>query len=77
MTLKEKFLNIKYLNELSNDEIVELINVYFIENKDKEVFKHYNKITKGYDYKKSKEILDRKLEHGFEIPWLLRKEKFN
>ena len=26
MTLKEKFLNIKYLNELSNDEIVELRN---------------------------------------------------
>ena len=43
MTLKEKFLNIKCLNEFSNDEIVELINVYFIENKDKDVIKHYNK----------------------------------
>lgn len=74
MTLKEKFLNTRKLNELSKDEIVELINVFFIENKDKEVIKHYNKITKDYDYKKSKEKLDKELEQGFEVPWLLRKK---
>lgn len=73
MNLKDKFLNTKRLDELSEREFVELMNNYGM--KDEEVARHYQELTKNFDYEESDRKFKKELEHGFEVPWLLRKNK--
>ncbi len=71
MSLKEEYLKIKNINEITPKQAVEFYNE--LDWKDKEVLEHYKTLTKDIDYEKADEKLKEELEHGFEIPWLLRK----
>ena len=73
MTLKEQYLSIKNIDVITPDQEIMFYNE--LDWKDEEILKHYQFLTRNINYKKAKEKLDKELEHGFEAPWLLRKEK--
>lgn len=75
MGLKEEYLSIKNIDDITPEQEVKFYNE--LDWKDEEILKHYRFITKDVDFEKEDEKLKEDLEHGFEIPWLLRKEKFN
>ncbi|MDO4282355.1 MAG: hypothetical protein Q4D02_01850 [Clostridia bacterium] len=72
MTLKEQYLSIKNIKEITPEQ--EIIFYNELDWKDKEILKHYQILTKDIDYEESNKTLKEELEHGFEISWLLRKE---
>lgn len=72
MTLKEKYLKIKNINDITPEEEVQFYNE--LDWKDDEILKHYNYLMRDVDFEKEDEELKKDLEQGFEVPWLLRKE---
>ena len=88
MGLKEEYLSIKNIDDITPEQEVkfyneldwkdeEILDSYIYSYYNEEILKHYRFLTKDVDFEKEDEKLKEDLEHGFEIPWLLRKEKFN
>lgn len=73
MSLKEEYLKIRNINEITPIKEIEFYNE--LDWKDKEILEHYKKLTKDIDYEKADKKLKEELGHGFEVPWLLRREK--
>ena len=73
MTLKKQYLNIKNIDEITPEQEIMFYNE--LDWKDEEILKHYQFLTRDINYKKAKEKLDKEIEQGFEVPWLLRKNK--
>lgn len=73
MSLKKQYLNIKHINEITPEKEVMFYNE--LDWEDEEILKHYRLLTKDINCKKAKEKLDKELERGFEVPWLIRKNK--
>jgi len=72
MTLKEKFLSINNIDEVTDEEFCKLINSLGM--KDEEIAKHYNYLQEKSNYKDKIKHLKEEEESGFEILELLRKQ---
>jgi len=73
MNLKDEFLKINNLDNFSDEDFIELMNNGGMD--DIEIRKHYENLMKNFDYKKSEKELEEQIAHGFEVPWLLRRNK--
>lgn len=73
MSLKEEFLKINNIDDFSDEDFIELMNNGGMQ--DEQIRKHYEELMKDFDFKKSEEELHKEINEGFEVPWLLRKDK--
>lgn len=73
MNLKKEYLKIKSLDEMTSNQKVMFYNE--LDWKDEEVLNHYRFLTKDINYEKVDRYLKEERERGFEVVWLLRKDK--